>query len=443
MLAATAGAAAGVGSAGGGRGAGTGRGRGRGRGRGGAATASSASSAVAVPSAAVLVPASVRVKAGRGGGAAGSTVSSAAPRAARLSAAAAALPSTATLAERMAAELREESLDCTICLEPVRRSDGVWACDTCFRVLHFACIRTWRTKSGASAGSDAWRCPACACEQRQFAAQARCFCGKMREPEAEAASAAGALGAPHACGQVCGKRRLGRAAAAAGAAPCPHPCSLPCHPGPCPPCGAMGEVRQCGCRRTSFRLRCGAAPDASQACCGRPCGRPLACGVAAHRCEALCHADGACAPCARSVLQACYCGAAAQARRCGSGARAPRSRYLAVGDALAAGPCAEVAFPLDADGVATMPVAYPLQPALFSVSAGVSAGTRSETDAALLAVLSALAAADCEATGGELGPAEARAAAMAAACAATNRWRQQWWRRRRRRRHRRRWRRRC
>lgn len=233
----------------------------------------------------------------------------------------------------MALELSAETYECIVCCEAVRRADGVWACETCFRVLHAACVAQWRERGGSGAvrPGDPWRCPGC---QTQHTAPPvdRCLCGGVQRPDANP------FLTPHSCGRPCGRRRGGG---------CPHPCEAVCHAGPCGPCPAMeAAVRTCGCGRETFRLRCGAAPTAAQATCGAACDKPLACGVRAHRCRRACHV-GPCDACEHPLMQACYCGRHAEWRACGSGARAPRSALLRLADAGSVAPCVEVLAPID------------------------------------------------------------------------------------------------
>lgn len=46
--------------------------------------------------------------------------------------------------------LLQGSYECVICLMGVARADPVWTCRCCWRVLHLACVSTWRTSSGAT-----------------------------------------------------------------------------------------------------------------------------------------------------------------------------------------------------------------------------------------------------------------------------------------------------
>lgn len=279
-------------------------------------------------------------------------------------------------AELMAIELREQSYECTVCLGAIRRDASLWACDTCYRAFHHGCVRTWREKSlaapvagaGAAAAApranDSWRCPGCQTVQRAVP-QDTCFCGKVRNPAREFSS--NPFVPPHTCGGTCGKRRGGG---------CPHRCDAACHPGPCAPCSALGPVRHCGCGRSSFRLRCGILPTDAQRSCGVPCARQLSCGVRAHKCPRPCH-EGDCDPCGETVTQGCYCGRVHDTnRRCGTGARAARSKYLRLADAGSIGPCAQVSATAGdngSDGAEgedggerfEVQAAYPLDPQLY------------------------------------------------------------------------------
>jgi hypothetical protein len=261
--------------------------------------------------------------------------------------------------EIMARELREGSYECCVCFDTVALKDGIWACDTCYRIFHVRCAREWRDRSvpsaaaagggSASGGSnnmsnassrEPWRCPGCQATQHSVPSD-KCFCGRTRSPELDPYIT------PHSCGGICGKRR-GHG--------CPHPCADTCHPGPCSPCPAMGPTRSCSCGRVTYRSRCGVAPErdalAGEGGCGAVCGRTLRCGVTSHTCSKPCH-RGECEPCNRLVTQSCFCGRHAEERPCGIDSdggnksssssmslstKLPRSSFLLLGDAGAAGP---------------------------------------------------------------------------------------------------------
>eukprot|EP01138_Halocafeteria_seosinensis_P012933 gb/GECG01013211.1/.p1 GENE.gb/GECG01013211.1/~~gb/GECG01013211.1/.p1 ORF type:complete len:295 (+),score=38.87 gb/GECG01013211.1/:1-885(+) len=46
-------------------------------------------------------------------------------------------------------ELNEESYECLVCTEYVRRKDPIWHCQHCYRILHLGCLKRWRSKCGA------------------------------------------------------------------------------------------------------------------------------------------------------------------------------------------------------------------------------------------------------------------------------------------------------
>ena len=263
----------------------------------------------------------------------------------------------------MTLELTAETYECIVCCEPVRRPEGVWACGTCFRVMHAPCVAQWRERggSGATRPGDPWRCPGCQTTHTAVPVD-RCLCAAVERPDVNP------FLVPHSCGQPCGRRRAGA---------CPHPCEAVCHPGPCGPCPAMeAGVRTCGCGRTSFRLRCGTTPTGAQATCGAVCGRPLACGVRAHLCSRPCH-EGPCAECDHPLMQTCYCGRHEEWRTCGSGSRAARSACLRLADAASVAPCVEVLAAMDPDAAAA---ASPSRAAAGARRVRVAAAALSETE---------------------------------------------------------------
>ena len=102
---------------------------------------------------------------------------------------------------------------------------------------------------------------------------------------------------PHSCGQSCGKRRTQT---------CPHPCTSICHPGPCPPCTAMGPVQKCFCGAQTRQIRClNTDYILGSFSCLKPCGRMLECRQ--HRCTEICH-SGICMECPVLVSCSCICG---------------------------------------------------------------------------------------------------------------------------------------
>ena len=215
----------------------------------------------------------------------------------------------------------------------------MWACHECWKVFHIHCINRWRKKSGAVSDDSPWRCPGC---QHTYKVPTlyTCWCGRAHAPERDPYLP------PHSCGNTCGKRRseecahLVRLPTTVCVCVCacvavwlcessflvpnaipPLSCALPqcdaqCHPGPCPPCSALGALKTCGCGRSTYRLRCGVKDPRSG--CGALCRKVLACRNPQHRCTRRCH-DGPCQPCAQYERQWCYCGRASAMRRCGAG----------------------------------------------------------------------------------------------------------------------------
>jgi len=194
-------------------------------------------------------------------------------------------------------------------METVRRTDLIWQCRSCWAIFHLACITRWSSSSSSAAvpksegGFFSWSCPQCRAVMIDMPT-ASCFCGKETDPEVLCQPNGHQ---PHSCGQQCGRLREGTS--------CPHPCTMICHPGPCPPCPAMGPPRTCFCGKKKYRLRCG--EDDGGISCGEVCGKVLNCGI--HHCEEVCH-SGPCEACKHTVHQNCYCGKQRDVERlCGTG----------------------------------------------------------------------------------------------------------------------------
>lgn len=217
------------------------------------------------------------------------------------------------LAEELLAGLLNDSYECMICMNNVRRRQSIWHCEECYALFHLDCISKWSKNSLEEARqvpqgilpqkppADGWRCPHCNKTHRQHEGPpvSRCFCGKYANPEFNPYIT------PHSCGDLCGRMRAGT--------DCPHPCNLPCHPGPCPPCSATGPVKYCWCGNEEYRTRCGETDPGRS--CGELCDRPLNCRK--HRCEEPCH-PGPCQKCTKQLPMKCYCGKTEEERTCGT-----------------------------------------------------------------------------------------------------------------------------
>ena len=46
-----------------------------------------------------------------------------------------------SMAERLTAELSNESYECMICCEPVKIRDYIWTCGNCFNIFHLKCAQ--------------------------------------------------------------------------------------------------------------------------------------------------------------------------------------------------------------------------------------------------------------------------------------------------------------
>jgi hypothetical protein len=282
--------------------------------------------------------------------------------------------------EIMARELREGSYECCVCFDTVALKDGIWACDTCYRIFHVKCAKEWRDRSvkpsasgtsNSASNREPWRCPGCQATQHIVPTD-KCFCGKMRSPDFDPYIT------PHSCGNICGKRR-GHG--------CPHPCADTCHPGPCSPCPAMGPTRSCSCGRVTYRSRCGVPPErdalSNEGGCGAICGKTLRCNVSGHVCTKPCH-RGPCEPCNKQVTQSCFCGRNNEERPCGGDINTtiastlsnsisssqvilPRSSFLLLGDIGAAGPgiiCKDKVIDNKGDEIITS-TSIPIEPGVY------------------------------------------------------------------------------
>ncbi|KAF9908951.1 FKBP12-associated protein [Linnemannia zychae] len=207
------------------------------------------------------------------------------------------------LLEALTVGLTNSTYDCMVCWDVIRPAHKIWNCQVCWAAFHLDCLSTWAKKSSeeSSTQSSGWRCPGCQNTQVSLPSEYQCFCGKVSNPDYNRYLT------PHSCGELCSRKRE-----------CPHPCNLPCHPGPCPPCGGLGPVQYCHCGGESFQLRCVETDFTFQTgkSCSQVCGELLGCGK--HSCSSACH-PGLCTPCEEEQEQMCYCGKHSRTARCGEG----------------------------------------------------------------------------------------------------------------------------
>lgn len=198
------------------------------------------------------------------------------------------------------ADLVNNKYECSICMVLIKKNTAVWSCDRCFGIWHIFCTKQW-SKVGKEENSakKSWGCPKCRAEYTA-PPQSWCFCRKQKQPPNDL------MRIPHSCGELCLKFREGTS--------CPHPCTLLCHPGPCPPCGAMGKMAHCYCGKSNYMLLCGVEDKGRS--CNSMCGKTLNCGK--HKCNEICH-SGECQDCTHLESQKCYCGKEEENRLCGSG----------------------------------------------------------------------------------------------------------------------------
>ncbi|KAG0020152.1 FKBP12-associated protein [Podila clonocystis] len=207
------------------------------------------------------------------------------------------------LMEALTVGLTNSTYDCMVCWDLIRPAHKTWNCQVCWAAYHLDCISTWAKKSSedSSVPAAGWRCPGCQNQQVSIPKEYTCFCGKAHNPEFNR------YFTPHSCGELCGRSR-----------DCPHPCNIPCHPGPCPPCGGLGPTQYCHCGNESYQLRCADTDFTFQTgkSCNQVCGELLGCGK--HSCSSVCH-SGLCPPCEEEQVQKCYCGKHERKARCGDG----------------------------------------------------------------------------------------------------------------------------
>lgn len=197
------------------------------------------------------------------------------------------------LTTRIHEDINNGQYECVICSSEVVRSSRIWACTTCWTVVHHHCTRKWyksQMDGEQPQGQEpTWRCPGCNSKLTEEPGTYHCWCGKEINPK----SIPGLP--PHSCGQTCSKPR----------GTCPHPCPIQCHSGPCPPCTLMGPVQSCFCGKHTSQKRCIDTDYSNGFSCNEVCGDLLPCGE--HTCGQTCH-PGLCGACEVPVPSTCYCG---------------------------------------------------------------------------------------------------------------------------------------
>ncbi|QLQ77978.1 hypothetical protein HG537_0A02250 [Torulaspora globosa] len=200
--------------------------------------------------------------------------------------------------ERAVLEIaRGDKYVCMICTVEMDYTCKMYACEGCYRVFDFDCIREWALKSTRKTAERIWKCPNCYRVNSKVPASGRptCWCGKVVNPEPNPLN-------PNSCGQTC------------DAPICSHGCSKQCHLGPHPQCDRTSTIR-CRCgkhRKEAFCYDLRSMKGKYRFQCREICGLPLACGI--HTCQRLCH-SGLCGPCPAKLYSKdeehrirCYCG---------------------------------------------------------------------------------------------------------------------------------------
>ena len=87
-------------------------------------------------------------------------------------------------------EVKEEKIECLICLARIEPNEKVWNCKQCFTMLHLVCARQWGENSpknkllseGFDLYKDLWNCPNCRIQIKGIPKGYHCFCGKRKNP---------------------------------------------------------------------------------------------------------------------------------------------------------------------------------------------------------------------------------------------------------------------
>lgn len=190
---------------------------------------------------------------------------------------------------------RGDAYTCLICTVEMDHTCKMYACEKCFRVYDYDCIREWAVKSTSKRADRVWKCPNCFYTKKQIpkANRATCWCGKTVNPEPNELN-------PNSCGQTCNAKI------------CPHGCSKICHLGPHPDCTRMLTI-DCHCGKSQELITCFQRKNYKKGySCTTVCDKLLPCGI--HRCKKKCHSDF-CGPCPEKIKSKdikkkllCYCG---------------------------------------------------------------------------------------------------------------------------------------
>ncbi|PWA01920.1 hypothetical protein BB558_001944 [Smittium angustum] len=196
-------------------------------------------------------------------------------------------------------QLINETYECVICYERIKKRQEIWSCDNCHVIMHIGCVTSWAEKSIMKENSDTfgnkkWRCPGCQYKRLQIPTSGHCFCGKHRYPIKSFKRGS----APHTCNELCSRQLVG----------CKHICMENCHPGKCPNCKVVETIKECFCGKETSSIPCKNLEYVSKTqlkSCSNICGNLLSCGI--HKCEMKCHEEP-CPPCTKKSVQMCYCG---------------------------------------------------------------------------------------------------------------------------------------
>lgn len=188
-----------------------------------------------------------------------------------------------------------DSYSCLICTVELDYTCKLYACEKCYRVYDYECIREWAEKSTSKRTDKLWACPNCFYTKKAIPKKNRptCWCGKQVNPEPNPLN-------PNSCGQTCNAKI------------CSHGCSQICHLGPHQECTRMMSIK-CSCGKVTKDIACFQRRLYSKGFnCETVCDKLLPCGI--HKCNRKCH-TGLCGSCPETIISKntnmkirCYCG---------------------------------------------------------------------------------------------------------------------------------------